>query len=104
MDSLSLIAVAVALALDAFAVALAAGAVLRPLSFRPCFRLAFHFGLFQALMPVVGWLAGLSVQSFVATWSHWIAFALLLYIGGRMIHEALLIEEGRYATMIPAGG
>lgn len=104
MDSLSLIAVAVALALDAFAVALAAGAVLRPLSFRPCFRLAFHFGLFQALMPVVGWLAGLSVQSFVATWSHWIAFALLLYIGGRMIHEALLIEEGQERNNDPSRG
>jgi putative Mn2+ efflux pump MntP len=104
VDSLSLIAVAVALALDAFAVALAAGAVLRPLSFRPCFRLAFHFGLFQALMPVVGWLAGLSVQSFVATWSHWIAFALLLYIGGRMIHEALLIEEGQVRNNDPSRG
>ena len=57
MDGLSLIAVAVALAMDAFAVALAAGVVLRPLCFRPCFRLAFHFGLFQALMPVIGWLA-----------------------------------------------
>ena len=104
MDSLSLIAVAVALAMDAFAVALAAGAVLHPLSFRPCFRLAFHFGLFQALMPVVGWLAGLSVQSFVATWSHWIAFALLLYIGGRMIYEALVTEEGQGRTNDPSRG
>ncbi|MDX9841229.1 MAG: manganese efflux pump, partial [Desulfobulbus sp.] len=63
MDGFSLIAVAVALAMDAFAVALAAGVVLRPLCFRPCFRLAFHFGLFQALMPVIGWLAGLTVQT-----------------------------------------
>ena len=66
MDTLSLVAVAVALAMDAFAVALAAGAILHPLTFRPCFRLAFHFGLFQAMMPVLGWLAGLTVQSFVA--------------------------------------
>jgi putative Mn2+ efflux pump MntP len=89
VDTLTLIGVAVALAMDAFAVALAAGAVLQPLRFRPCFRLAFHFGLFQALMPVIGWLAGRTVQSFVSTWTHWIAFALLLYIGVRMIHEAL---------------
>jgi putative Mn2+ efflux pump MntP len=80
---------AVALAMDAFAVSLAAGAVLRPLTFRPCFRLAFHFGLFQAIMPVIGWLAGLTVHAFVAAWSHWIAFGLLAYIGGRMIYEAL---------------
>jgi len=104
VDSLSLIAVAVALAMDAFAVALAAGAVLHPLSFRPCFRLAFHFGLFQALMPVLGWLAGLTVQSFVAAWSHWIAFALLLYIGGRMIHEALSAEEGQARKNDPSRG
>nr|WP_320011036.1 manganese efflux pump MntP family protein [uncultured Desulfobulbus sp.] len=104
MDSLSLIAVAVALAMDAFAVALAAGAVLHPLSFRPCFRLAFHFGLFQALMPVIGWLAGMTVQSFVATWSHWLAFGLLLYIGGRMIYEALTSQEGDERANDPSRG
>jgi putative Mn2+ efflux pump MntP len=104
VDSFSLIAVAVALAMDAFAVALAAGAVLHPLSFRPCFRLAFHFGLFQALMPVIGWLAGLTVQSFAAAWSHWIAFALLLYIGGRMIYEAISAEDGQERNNDPSRG
>ena len=104
MDTLSLVAVAVALAMDAFAGALAAGAILRPLTFRPCFRLAFHFGLFQAMMPVIGWLAGLTVQSFVAAWSHWIAFGLLMYIGGRMIHEALAAEEGVERANDPSKG
>jgi putative Mn2+ efflux pump MntP len=98
VDGLSLIAVAVALAMDAFAVALAAGVVLRPLCFRPCFRLAFHFGLFQALMPVIGWLAGLTVQGFVAAWSHWIAFCLLVWVGGHMIHEALGGAEATRVT------
>jgi putative Mn2+ efflux pump MntP len=104
MDTFSLVAVAIALAMDAFAVALAAGAILHPLTFRPCFRLAFHFGLFQAMMPVLGWLAGLSVQSFVAAWSHWIAFALLLYIGGRMVHEALSAEDGAERANDPSRG
>jgi len=104
MDALSLIALSVALAMDAFAVALAAGAILRPLTFRPCFRLAFHFGLFQAIMPVIGWLAGLTVQTFVATWSHWLAFFLLLAIGGRMIHQALTAEEGVPRTNDPSKG
>lgn len=104
MDALSLIALSVALAMDAFAVALAAGAILRPLTFRPCFRLAFHFGLFQAMMPVIGWLAGLTVQSFVAAWSHWLAFFLLLAIGGRMIHEALTAEEGVERANDPSKG
>lgn len=104
MDSLSLLALSVALAMDAFAVALAAGAILRPLSFRPCFRLAFHFGLFQGLMPLIGWLAGLTIQSFVAAWSHWLAFLLLLAIGGRMVYEALAAEEGAERTTDPSRG
>ncbi|MDR2548630.1 MAG: manganese efflux pump MntP family protein [Desulfobulbus sp.] len=104
MDAVSLVAVAVALAMDAFAVALAAGAVLHPLTFRPCFRLAFHFGLFQAIMPVIGWLAGLTVHAFVATWSHWIAFALLAYIGGRMVCEALKGEEEGAQPADPSRG
>ena len=53
----ALLTLALALAMDAFAVALAAGVHIRPLAFRPCFRLSFHFGLFQALMPVIGWTA-----------------------------------------------
>jgi len=104
VDSLSLLAIAVALAMDAFAVALAAGAILHPLTFRPCFRLAFHFGLFQALMPVIGWLAGLTVQSFVAAWSHWIAFGLLLFIGGRMIKEALAADDDAERSNDPSRG
>jgi putative Mn2+ efflux pump MntP len=104
MDALSLIALAVALAMDAFAVALAAGVILQPLRFRPCFRLAFHFGLFQAMMPVIGWLAGLTIRSFVAAWSHWIAFLLLVFIGGQMIHQALSGEEGENRSADPSRG
>lgn len=96
MDLISLAGLAVALAMDAFAVALAAGTVLRPLTFRPCFRLAFHFGLFQGLMPIIGWLAGVTVRDFVAAWSHWLAFGLLLFIGIRMIREA--VAEGDDGT------
>jgi putative Mn2+ efflux pump MntP len=104
LDNLSLLALSVALAMDAFAVALAAGALLCPLRFRPCFRLAFHFGLFQALMPMIGWLAGLTVQTFVAAWSHWLAFLLLSAVGGRMVHEALAAEEGVKRTSDPSRG
>lgn len=89
MDAPSLLALALALAMDAFAVALAAGAGMRTLDLRPCFRLSFHFGLFQALMPIIGWTAGLSLRFFVQHLSHWIAFFLLAAIGGHMILEAL---------------
>lgn len=89
MDFLTLFGIAVALAMDAFAVALAAGVVIRPLTARHFFRLGFHFGLFQALMPVLGWLAGISIQRWISAYSHWVAFALLALVGGHMIREAL---------------
>jgi putative Mn2+ efflux pump MntP len=56
---------------------------------RQVFRRAFHFGLFQALMPVAGWLAGTAVRAYVAAFDHWVAFALLAAVGGKMLWEAL---------------
>jgi putative Mn2+ efflux pump MntP len=93
MDAITLTGLALALAMDAFAVALGTGAVLSRLTGRHIFRLGFHFGLFQALMPVIGWLAGRSIMQWVAAWDHWIAFSLLALIGGRMIYEAFRNEE-----------
>ena len=93
MDAITLLGLALALAMDAFAVALGTGTVLARLTGRHIFRLGFHFGLFQALMPVIGWLAGQTVVQLVSAWDHWIAFALLALIGSRMIHEALSGEE-----------
>ncbi|TGU70528.1 manganese efflux pump [Geomonas terrae] len=93
MDWISIMGIAVALAMDAFAVALAAGAVLNPITGRHLFRLGFHFGLFQALMPIAGWLLGLTVQKWITSYDHWIAFGLLAYVGGRMIVEAFDDEE-----------
>ncbi len=104
MDALSLLALALALAMDAFAVALAAGAGIRPLLFRPCFRLSFHFGLFQALMLVIGWMAGLSLRSFVQHLSHWLAFGLLVVIGGHMLFGALRSEGEEHAGTDPSRG
>jgi putative Mn2+ efflux pump MntP len=93
MDTITLLGLALALAMDAFAVALGTGAVLTRLTGRHLFRLGFHFGLFQALMPVIGWLAGQTIIQWVSAWDHWIAFSLLALIGGRMIHEACSDEE-----------
>ncbi len=93
MDAITLIGLALALAMDAFAVALGTGAVLSRLTGRHLFRLGFHFGLFQALMPVIGWLAGQTIIQWVSAWDHWIAFSLLAFIGGRMIYEAVCGEE-----------
>ncbi|NLV98134.1 MAG: manganese efflux pump [Desulfovibrionales bacterium] len=56
---------------------------------RQTFRLSWHFGLFQALMPVLGWFGGFVVRDYFLRFGHWIAFALLLYIGGHMLWEGL---------------
>ncbi len=93
MDAITLLGLAMALAMDAFAVALGTGAVLTRLTGRHLFRLGFHFGLFQALMPVIGWLAGQTIVQWVSAWDHWLAFSLLAMVGGRMIHEAFSTEE-----------
>lgn len=95
MDSISLIGIAVALAMDAFAVALAAGLSLDAITGRHLFRLGFHFGLFQAGMPVLGWIAGMTVQRWIAAYDHWIAFVLLALVGGKMIREALHEGEAK---------
>jgi manganese efflux pump family protein len=95
MNWLTILGIAVALAMDAFAVALAAGAVLKPLTGRHLFRFGFHFGLFQALMPIAGWLVGMTVQKWIADYDHWIAFGLLAFVGGRMIVEAFEEKEDK---------
>ena len=98
MDWITIIGIALALAMDAFAVALATGAVVNPLTGRHLFRLGFHFGLFQALMPIAGWLVGMAVQKWIAAYDHWIAFGLLAVVGGRMIVEAFDEEKDKAAS------
>jgi len=89
IDTLTLLGIAVGLAMDAFAVAIAAGIALGTVSGRQTFRLAFHFGLFQFLMPVIGYLAGMTVERYIRGYDHWLAFALLGYIGGKMVLEGI---------------
>ena len=93
MDIVTLLLIAVGLSMDAFAVAIGIGVMFREPTFRQIFRLSFHFGLFQALMPVIGWAAGLSVEKLIETYDHWIAFALLAIIGGKMIYESFHEDE-----------
>ena len=88
MDFLTLFGIAIALAMDAFAVALGAGLILPKLTGRHLFRFGFHFGLFQALMPILGWLAGISIRQQIEAFDHWLAFALLAAVGGKMLWDA----------------
>ena len=85
---ISILSLAVGLALDAFAVAIAVGLSLPRVTKRQTFRLAWHLGLFQFLMPVLGWSAGRAVAADIAAYDHWIAFGLLGLIGGKMLYDA----------------
>ena len=104
MSVVEIIAVAIALAMDAFAVSVAAGVTLRRVSGRQTFRLAWHFGLFQALMPIIGWAAGLTIQTYIEAFDHWIAFALLAIIGGRMVLAGIRDEEEQLGKGGPTRG
>lgn len=105
MGWFSLVAIAVALAMDAFAVAIVTGLTVRPLTKRHVFRLGFHFGLFQFLMPLVGWVVGSAVQKYIEDFDHWIAFCLLGFVGGRMIWGSLHSDqEEKRAVSDPTSG
>lgn len=85
MPFIEIVLIAIGLAMDAFAVAIGIGSTRRASGARAVFRLSFHFGLFQCLMPVLGWMTGANIAQFVGGIDHWIAFALLAFVGGRMI-------------------
>jgi manganese efflux pump family protein len=96
--------VATGLAMDAFAVSLGIGTTRRAEDFRSRFRLAFHFGLFQGLMTLLGWLAGSTVANYIAAFDHWIAMALLGYVGFNMVKSGLSHGEDQKLGPNPSKG
>ena len=95
MDLATLLLIAVGLSMDAVAVSLASGCAGTRADARQAIALASLFGLFQALMPVAGWLAGLGFKALIAHFDHWLAFLLLALIGGRMVRESRRGRECR---------
>lgn len=85
--------IALGLAMDAFAVSVTSGLTIRNLGVGHAIKIGLFFGAFQAGMPVVGWLAGLSLKGFVADLAHWAAFGILAFIGAKMVYEAMIIEK-----------
>jgi len=98
MSLFEILAIAVGLAMDAFAVSLGAGATAYARGARARFRLWFHFGLFQALMPISGWLLGTSVAHSIAAIDHWVAFALLAIVGTRMLRGAMSDHDASFSS------
>jgi len=105
VTSIEILLIAVALAMDAFTVALAVGLHLSDegrVGPRQYFRLSFHFGLFQFLMPILGWAAGITIRTYIETFDHWVAMGLLTYIGVKIIREAR--ERREYTRPDPTRG
>ena len=89
MDIISIIIIAIGLAMDCFAVSISKGINVKELHFWMTFRMAFLFGLFQALMPLIGYMLGVGFAGYMKTFDHWVAFGLLALIGGKMVFEGL---------------
>jgi manganese efflux pump family protein len=88
MPLYEVILIALGLAADAFAVSVAVGSTGATHGHRSMLRLSFHFGLFQCIMPILGWLAGLSIAHYVQSVDHWIVFGLLLWVAIHMLRSA----------------
>lgn len=89
MNWYQIIGIAFGLAMDAFAVAIVSGLAIENVTGRHVFRISWHFGLFQFLMPIVGWFAGRALYETIAPVDHWISFGLLSFVGGKMLYDAL---------------
>lgn len=88
MTLVEIFAIALALAMDAFAVSLTSGIRMRYVSMAQTIRMAGIFGVFQFLMPLLGWMLGFRAQKYIEAYDHWLAFALLVFVGGKMLKEA----------------
>ena len=94
MGFVELFLIAVGLSMDAFAVSVCKGLGMKRLNMGQAAVIALFFGGFQALMPVIGWFVGAQFAHFVDAYAHWIAFALLAFVGGKMLWDAFHDDDG----------
>ena len=88
MSLLEIFLVGVGLSADAFAVAVCKGLCMRAVKWKDALVIALYFGVFQALMPLIGWFLGSQFARYVTRFTPWISYILLVYIGGNMIRES----------------
>ena len=93
MNGLEIWLLAVGLAMDCFAISIASGILLKRTLWRPMLTMAFFFGLFQAIMPLLGWIGTSTFSHLIESLDHWIAFIILAFLGGRMVRESFKDED-----------
>lgn len=104
MGFLELFLIGVGLSMDAFAVAICQGLSMTKIKWGHALTVGLYFGGFQALMPLLGWVLGSQLSGYIQQYDHWVAFILLLLIGGNMIREALSGEEDEAEDAAVGGG
>ena len=90
---ITILLIALGLAMDSFSVAIANGLATKTFQITKALKIAVFFGFFQAIMPIIGWYAGIHVTDLIADYDHWVAFFLLAFIGSRMIYESIKKES-----------
>ena len=93
MGFAELILLAVGLSMDAFAVSVCKGLGMRRMRYDQALVISLYFGVFQALMPLIGWLLGTSFSRYIQAFDHWIAFVLLAFLGGKMLWDVFHEKE-----------
>lgn len=102
MTSFEIWAIAIGLAMDCFTVSITGGIILKQINWRVIVKNSIMFGLFQAIMPVIGWLCANWLSKQIQDLDHWIAFALLLFLGGKMIIENIKPSKEEGESFNPA--
>lgn len=101
MSPIELLLLSVALAMDCFTVSIACGIIQRRMG-RQALCMAFLFGLFQALMPLVGWFVGGMFNRQIEAYDHWVAFGVLSFLGCKMIREGCRADKRQQAAFNPS--
>ncbi len=100
MDILTVLILAIGLSMDSFAVSIGCGLTEQKISFRHATKISFSLAFFQGIFPVAGWYMGTEVKGYVEGFDHWIAFLLLLFLGGKMVFESFKKEDDGKMTDI----
>lgn len=93
MGIVELLLTAIALSMDAFTVSVCKGLGMRRMRYDQALVISLYFGVFQALMPLIGWLLGTSFSRYIQAFDHWIAFVLLAFLGGKMLWDVFHEKE-----------
>lgn len=95
MDLFTVFVLAIGLSMDSFAVSISCGLAEQNVSFSHAVKISFAFAFFQGFLPIVGWIMGTGIKSYVESSDHWIAFLLLAYLGGKMIYEGVTMPADK---------